>query len=156
VIAHGAVVLGLAGALACSRVPTPPHLAGLHRTAVVTGARAERLATWMHPATVAPLSTTIADYGRRGELRLYLSTFPNQESAFRAFDAMIQGIRAGDTAFRVLREDPALPGRWVTYGPGGHHMIWVSRRQLFWLQGDPETVERAAAELPAPLIGSWT
>jgi len=146
----------MALALACSRIAVPRRLAGLHRTRVWTGASAARLVARLHDRGVAPTTSAVADYGPGNELRLYLSTFPDTGAAMAAFDAMVLGIRTGRTPFTAIREDLELPGRWVTYGPGGHHMLWVSDRRLYWLQGEPDTVRRAASELPAPLTGTWT
>lgn len=152
---------GLAGLLAvllvaCAQARIPRRLAGLHRTRVWTGASATRLVSRLHDQAMPAATSAVADYGAGSELRLYLSTFADDTAASAAFEAMLRGIRTGGTPFVPPREHQQMPGRWVTYGPGGHQMLWVSRRQLYWLQGDPETVERAAGELPAPLAGVWT
>ena len=143
-------------ALACSQVGVPRRLAGLHRTRVWTGASAARLVSRLHDKAVAPASSAVADYGTASELRLYLSTFSDNGSALAALDAMLRGIRNGRMRFSATHEDAESPGRWVTFGAGGHHMFWVSDSRLYWLQGDPETMRRAASELPAPLSGVWT
>ena len=148
-----AAVVALA---ACSRVPLPMRLAGLHRNRVWTGVSAARLVSAMHGRPVAPANSVVADYGGRGELRVYLSTFADAASAYRAFDAMMRAIRDAASPFGQPREQADSPGRWVIYGPGGHNMLWVSRAQLFWLQGSPEAVQGAAAELPSPSQGTWT
>ena len=155
-VQRGVAGLLAAAEIACSPAQVPRHLAGLHRTRVWTGASAARLVSRLHDRAMAQANTAVADYGARSELRLYLSTFPDNTAALAALDAMLRGIHTGKTPFAPPQEQQGMPGRWVTYGPGGHQMLWVSHCQLYWLQGDAETVERAAGELPAPLAGVWT
>ncbi len=110
----------------------------------------------LHGKVVAPRTSMVADYGRRGELRVYFSQFSDDASAARALDAMLVGMSTGRTPFARPQKEPGGTGRWVTFGPGGHHLLWVSKGCVYWLQGAPGTVEDAAAELPAPTMGVWT
>jgi hypothetical protein len=141
---------------ACARAPLPVRLAGLHRTHVWTGERAARMIAQLHGKKVAPANSVVADYGAKGELRIYLSTYPDAGEASRVLETMIRGMRSGGTSFTSPREESAGSGRWLTFGPGGHHELWVSQGRLYWLQGSAEAVQEAAAELPAPVAGSWT
>jgi hypothetical protein len=153
------VAVGLAAAVvvaACARPPLPVRLAGLHRTRVWTGERATRLIAQLHGSDVAPGDSIVADYGARGELRVYLSHFPDDSEAVRVLGRMIGDMRAGGTRFTPPHQDAGDSGRWLTFGPGGHQALWVSKGRLYWLQGSPEAVQQAAAELPPPAAGSWT
>jgi hypothetical protein len=141
--------------VACARSPLPVRLAGLHRTRVWTGSRAARLIAGMHGEDVAPRASMVADYGASGELRVYLSVFANGPEAARVLARMLDGMRSGGTPFTPPQPD-GTSGRWVTFGLGSHHLLWVSEGRLYWLQGIPEAVRNAAAELPPPSPGVWT
>jgi hypothetical protein len=154
-----AMAAGLAAAMvaaACARAPLPVRLAGLHRTRVWTGERASRIITQLHGRQVAPRDSIVADYGAKGQLRVYLSYYPDDAEAVRVLGRMIGVMRSGTTPFTPPRQDTSGAGRWLTFGPGGHHELWVSQGRLYWLQGSPDAVQQAAAELPPPVAGSWT
>jgi len=142
--------------VACTRPPLPIRLAGLHRTRVWSGERATRLIAEMHGRQVAPRTSMVADYGARGELRAYVSLYRDDAEAFGVLGTMIGGMRSGHTPFTPPQQEAGGSGRWLTFGPGGHHELWVSQGRLYWLQGLPDVVQQAAAELPAPVTGSWT
>jgi hypothetical protein len=141
---------------ACARPPLPVRLAGLHRTHVWTGQRAVRMITEMHGKRVAPTKSVVADYGAKGELRVYLSLYADDAEAFRVLGRMIGGMRSGGTPFTPPHQESGASGRWLTFGPGGHNELWVSQGCLYWLQGSPDAVQQAATELPPPAAGSWT
>ena len=144
----GAVVLG-----ACGRLAVPVRLAGLHRSRVWTGERAARMAAELHGAAVAPRDTTVAEYGRPGQLRMWVSRYPDEVHAMEAFARMFEGLRSGRTPFAVPRQLQQLPGRWFTVGPDGHNLLWTSGAAVYWLQGEPDAILRAAEELPPPTRG---
>jgi hypothetical protein len=141
---------------ACGRAPLPARLGGLARTKVWQGERAARLVEELHGKAVAPVSSAVAEYGRAGELRLYLSSFPDGAEANRTLAAMLVRLESGETPFMPPRELRDQPGRWFTVGPGGHHALWAAGSSVYWLTGDPLHLQRAAAELPSPPTGAWT
>ena len=110
----------------------------------------------LHGKEVAPPDSTVADYGRDGQLRIWLARYPDGVEAEKALATMVEGMRTGRTPFTAPREQDSTPGRWITVGPGGHSLLWASGRSLFWLQGEPDAVMRAADELPAPSRGQLT
>jgi hypothetical protein len=126
------------------------RLAGLHRTHLWSGAQAARMMAKLHGKEVAPRDSTVADYGRDGQLRVWLSRYPDGVEAERVLARMVDGMRTGRTPFAAPRVQGGASGRWITVGPGGHSALWASGRLLFWLQGDPGAVMRAADELPTP------
>jgi hypothetical protein len=140
----------------CARMPVPARLAGLARGSVLQGERAARLVGDLHGSDVAPVSSTVANYGRGPQLRLYLSSFSDGAEAKRVFAAMLARIGSGDTPFTPPRELREAPGHWFTVGPGGHHALWTAGSSVYWLTGDPARLQRAVAELPSPSTGVWT
>ena len=110
----------------------------------------------MHGKQVAPTNSTVADYGARGQLRVYVSLYADDAEAFHVLGRMIVGMRSGGTLFTPPQQESGGSGRWLTFGPGGHNELWVSQGRFYWLQGSPGAVRQAAAELPPPVAGSWT
>jgi hypothetical protein len=147
VVATGAVLIL---AFACGHAPLPARLAGLPRTRVWTGARAARIVAEIHGRNVTTASTTVADYGRRSELRVWLSRYRGPAEANAALEAMLRRLRSGSTPFAPPQEHVRTPGRFVTVGPGGHHATWVSGGSLYWVGGDPDRVSLALERLPLP------
>ncbi len=143
-------------AASCLRAGLPMRLVGLHRTHIWSGARAVRMMAQLHGKEVAPPDSTVADYGRDGQLRVWLSRYPDGVEAEKVLARMVDGMRTGRTPFAAPRVQGSSPGRWITVGPGGHSVLWASGRLLFWLQGEPDAVMRAADELPAPSHGQLT
>jgi hypothetical protein len=152
-LAAGAAALFI---LACGQAPLPAHLGGLPRGRVWTGKNAARLVDRMHGRPVAPLDSTVAQYGRSGQLRVWLSRYADPAAANRALAAMVDRLSSGETPFLPPHEQAGDPGRWYTIGPGGHHVLWVSGKTLYWLEGDPAVLFRALVELPEPRRGRWT
>ena len=140
----------------CARAPVPARLAGLARGSVLQGDRAARLVGELHGSDVAPVSSTVAEYGRGPLLRLYLSSFSDGAAANRSFAAMLARLGSGKTPFSPPRELREAPGHWFTVGPGGHHALWTAGSSVYWLTGDPIRLQRAVVELPSPSAGVWT
>jgi len=137
-------------AFACGHAPLPARLGGLTRTRVWSGARAVALVAEIHGKTVTSASTTVADYGRRSELRVWLSRYRGPAEANAALEAMLRRLRSGSTPFAPPQEHVRTPGRFFTVGPGGHHATWVSGDRLYWVGGDPDRVALALERLPLP------
>ncbi len=138
---------------ACGRTAVPVRLAGLHRVHVWTGARAARMVAELHGAGVAPRDSTVADYGAPGQLRIWISRYPDEVHAMEVLVRMVEGMRTGRSPFATPQQLQGPPGRWLTVGPGGHNVLWTSGPTVYWLQGDPNAVLRAADELPPPTRG---
>jgi len=132
------------------------RLAGLRRSHIWSGAQAVRMMAQLHGKEVAPSDSTVADYGRDGQLRVWLARYPDGDEAEKVLAKMVDGMRTGRTPFASPRVQGSNPRRWITVGPGGHSVLWASGRLLFWLQGEPDAVMRAADELPAPSRGQLT
>jgi len=152
----GALLIGALLAVGCARTPVPARLGGLTRSKLLQGERAARLVESLHGKDVAPVSSAVAEYGRSGQLTLYLSRFPDGAEAHRNLARMLGRLDSGETPFTPPRELRELPGHWFTVGPGGHHALWASGDAVYWVTGDPERLRRAVNELPSPPTGIWT
>lgn len=151
-VAAAALTLALLG---CGMAPLPSHLGGLRRARVWTGQRAANMVARLHGRQVTAGNSTVAEYGRRGELRVWLTRYPDAAKASTGLKAMLARLRGGGTPFARPLEPPDQPGRWFTVGPGGHHALWVAGSALYWVEGNPARVERALSELPLPSSGLW-
>jgi hypothetical protein len=140
----------------CARSPAPARLGGLARGKVVQGERAARLVAQMHASDVAPVTSTVAEYGRGAQLTLYVSAFADGAEANRTLAAMLARLESGATPFSPPRELRETPGHWFTLGPGGHHALWAADHSVYWLTGDPLRLRQAVGELPSPPTGTWT
>jgi hypothetical protein len=143
-------------AAACARSPVPARLGGLSRGKVVQGERAARLVAELHGRDVAPVTSTVAEYGRGAQLTLYVSAFADGAEANRILAAMLARLASGATPFSPPRELRETPGHWFTVGPGGHHALWAADHSVYWVTGDPQRLRQAVGELPSPPTGAWT
>jgi hypothetical protein len=148
-------VLLAAVAVACARSPLPGRLCGMARGRVWNGRQAASLVAEMHGKGVAPATSAVAEYGRAGQLRVYLSRFPDAAKARRSLDVMLARLTTGSSPFSPPRELREYPGHWFTVGPGGHHAVWVSGESLYWVTADPSQIVQALTELPAASSGTW-
>jgi hypothetical protein len=157
-VARRAALLGLGALLlaACGASPLPSRLAGLPRSHMVVGLQAARLLDRVHGRDVAPADTSVAEYGRGAPLRVWMSRYSDGVTAQRILAEMLAGMRRDDSPFLRPSEDSTMPGRWTTADAAAHHVLWVTGRTLYWLEGRPELVFRAADELPPPSVGLLT
>ncbi|MGQ9752265.1 MAG: hypothetical protein ACUVRE_06465 [Thermoanaerobaculaceae bacterium] len=141
--------MSLAGA--CAPPAVPARLAGLPRTKLIGGARAVHLMSTIHGGRFRPPRAVVAEYGS-GKLLLYVATFHSPEEARQAVEKMLKTLGANREFSPPRALEPGVM-RWLTVGPGGHHLFWRSARQVFWLAGEPEAVFSALEGLPSPPKG---
>lgn len=137
----------------CGQPLVPRHLAGLSRGKVLTGKPAVELLRQMHQGRFQPPNAVVAEYGN-GRLTLYLALFNSPAQAKAALEAMTEAM-AHSRSFSPPRPHRNEPQRFLTVGPGGHHLFWRSENKVYWLAGEPERVFAGAQELPAPPPGVW-
>ncbi len=147
-------MLVAACAAACGQSPLPPRLGGLPRNRMWTGERAERLARQMFGRDLEPRDSIVAEYGRPGQLRVWLARFEDGVRAHQAVAAALDQVRESASPFSRPREESGRPGRWVFVGRGGHHAVWVSHRSVYWVIGDPTRLAVIMGELPPPAGGT--
>jgi len=143
--------LTLLPSLACLSPPlelTPERLAGLPRTRLEQGDAARQAIGHLHGKDVAPVQSAVAMYGEGGPLVLFASRFADAPTAARTLRTMLDRMSPGGTPFSPPVPNPARPGTWLTVGPGGHHALWAAGDAVYWLQGDPATLDTARRELP--------
>lgn len=138
---------------ACGQPLVPRRLAGLARTKVIVGRQAVQLLGDMHGGRFQPPNAVVVEYGR-GRLVLYLAIFPSSNEATASVQNMARALeKSGEfSSPRPLREEPQ---RFLTVGPGGHHLFWRSGAKVYWVAGDPDSVFAASQELPPPAPGLW-
>ena len=151
--ASAPALLVLAALLAgCGQSPLPPRLADLPRARVLAGEPARRHLARLHGRDVAPPDSLVAEYGG-GRLRVYLARYSDAVTAQRQLERMLAGLRRGHSPFTRPAPDPHARGRWTTVGLDAHHVLWATGRTVFWLEGEPTVVFRAADQLPPPNPG---
>lgn len=138
---------------ACGKPEVPRTLAGLSRSKVLVGRRATEMLRQMHQGRFQPPDAVIAEYGN-GRLNLYLARFPSPAEAKGALQSMTEAL-AQSASFSPPRPQREQPQRFLTVGPGGHHLFWRVANKVYWLAGEPERVFKAADELPSPPPGVW-
>jgi hypothetical protein len=151
----GVALLLAAVVAACGQPPLPPRLAGLSRARVWTGPRATRLAERTYEVGLRPKDSVVAEYGRPGDLRVWLARFRDSVQAHQALESVLERMRDSHSSWEIPRDYHGDPGRWYTVGPGGHHALWVSRRTVLWVTGEPARVTSSLARLPHPDRGTW-
>lgn len=137
----------------CGKPEVPHSLAGLTRSKVLVGQRAAELLRQMHQGRFQPPNAVVAEYGK-GRLSLYLAFFPSPTEATAALQAMTKAM-ARNASFSPPRPQRENPQRFLTVGPGGHHLFWRAANKVYWLAGEPQRVFAAAEELPSPAPGVW-
>lgn len=139
----------LAGA--CAAPTVPGRLAGLPRTKLIGGTRAVQLMSTIHGGRFRPPRAVVAEYGS-GKLLLYVAFFHSPEHARQALERMLIMLEKNLEFSPPRALEPGIM-RWLTVGPGGHHLFWRSASQVFWLAGEPEAVLSAFKRLPSPPKG---
>lgn len=137
----------------CGQAPLPPRLADLPRARVLAGDQARRHLAQLHGRDVAPSDSIVAEYGGGG-LRVYMSRYSDAVAAQRELERMLAGLRRGGSPFSRPVADPVARGRWTSVGLDAHHVLWASGRAVYWLEGNPAVVFRAAGQLPQPTGGT--
>jgi hypothetical protein len=136
----------------CTKPLAPRRLAHLPRTKLVTGAQAVALLAQMHQGRLQPPQAEVATYGGN-RLTLYVARFASAHQAQQALERMLKGLDRS-SQFSPPRLQGADQQRYVTLGPGGHHLFWRSQLAIYWLAGEPAAVFAASEELPAPARGA--
>ncbi|MCS7181932.1 MAG: hypothetical protein NZ869_02325 [Thermoanaerobaculum sp.] len=145
------IALFLLGLIACGQPPAPRSLAGLARTRVWAGRQAIALLEDLHGGRFRPPQAVVAEYGR-GTMTLYVAIFASDGAASATLQRMVR-VMEHSPEFTPPRPQREEPQRFLTVGPGGHHLFWRSGRKVYWLAGEPERVFIAIQELPPPAPG---
>lgn len=146
------VVLAALLAWACSSGPeaeVPPSIAGDPLTELLSGEAANRVVTEMHGQRLGTDTHAIAYYGPTSASNiLYLSIFPDEESAKQDYMDMTMKMSEGSPVFtplNVINKGDQM--RFTTTGMGKAHFLSRVKTTLIWWQGDPARLEEAMADL---------
>ena len=128
--------------------PTPPELAGLPRTAVITGPTAVTAIHQLHNSQFPLRSGAMAQYGRRNEITLWVAGAPLTFMAQRMVDVMEEQIQKGETPFQPLATR-AIGGRTIfeVSGLGQRHFYFRSGLLVIWIAVNDDLAEDALSEL---------
>ena len=134
---------GLAGA---ATTALPASLAGLRRTAVVTGAEAVRSVEALHGRRLPVVTAEIAEYAG-GRATVWMSRSDRPRAARALVERMARGIAGGGSPFSAPSAVAGERGVWATEGMGQVHYFFARGPAVWWLSADEAVAERALAEL---------
>ncbi len=128
--------------------PTPPELAGLPRTAVITGPTAVTAIHQLHNSQFPLRSGAVAQYGRQNEITLWVAGAPLTFMAQRMVDVMEEQIQKGETPFQPLATR-AIGGRTIfeVDGLGQRHFYFRSGLLVIWIAVNDDLAEDALSKL---------
>lgn len=146
------VVLTALLAWGCSSGPeakVPPSIAGDPLTELLSGDAANRVVTEMHGKRLGTDTHAIAYYGSRAANNiLYLSVFPDEQSAKQDYMNMMMKMSEGSAVFtplNVINKGNQL--QFTTLGMGKAHFLFRANNTLVWWQGDSTRLEEAMVDL---------
>ncbi len=161
ILSIAAIVLGILLLLAASlfawwiaitehpgEAPTPPELAGLTRTALITGPTAVTAIHQLHNSQFPLRSGAVAQYGRQNEITLWVAGAPLALMAQRMVDVMEEQIQGGETPFQPLATR-TIGGRTIfdVDGLGQRHFYLRSGAFVIWIEVNYDLAEDALSEL---------
>jgi hypothetical protein len=148
-----AALLALHGCRAGSS-ELPASLAGVERSELLRGERARQVVEALHGRPFPEGEHLVGRYGGDGTTNvLYVTIYPDQETARRDLLAMSMALAGGVPPFAPLEvDDMGGHPRFRTEGLGARHLFYRVERRVVWLQWEPAT----AAEAEADLLGfNW-
>jgi hypothetical protein len=120
---------------------------------VITGGDAEKSINDLHGMDVATAHNFIAYYGADEEDILYVTSYDSPEKADENFKKMIEKITTDeDTPFYHTMPLTSYENNvYMTIGMGAIHYIYISSKNLLWLQ----TQQSLGMELPENLLALY-
>lgn len=127
--------------LGCSNlteIQTPEKIGKKDRTQLIFGAKASTVVNKLHGSTVATGKDVIAEYGRVKKDLLYITCYTDEEKAKKAFNLMIEKMRAakGGPFTHLMPINKYNGNVYMAIGLGSLHYIIWSGNYLLWLQTD--------------------
>lgn len=129
----------------------PASLAGVERSELLRGGEARQVVEALHGRPFPDGEHLVGRYGGNGTTNtLYVTVYPDRETARRDLLAMSMALAGGVPPFAPLEvDDMGDHPRFRTQGLGASHLFYRVGRRLVWLQWEPATAAEAEAELLA-------
>ncbi len=140
--------VGAAGPGPADAAPTslPASLAGLPRTAAVTGEEAVRSVEALHGRGLPVATAEIAEYAG-GRATVWMSRSDRPGAARALVERMRRGIAGGGSPFSAPRAVAGQRGVWATEGLGQVHYFFARGGAVWWLSADRALAGAALAAL---------
>ena len=141
---------------ACSTSPeskVPDILGEETRVRLVTGDEAVQSINHLHGLDVASTKNIIAYYGTEEEDILYVTSYDSPEKAAENFKKMIEKMSANEESpfYHLMPLSSYDDNVYMTIGMGAIHYIYISGKNLLWLQ----TMQSFGMELPENLLALY-
>lgn len=132
-----------------SEVKMPQSIAGDTLTEVIRGAEATKIINDMHGKSLGTDEYVIGYYGPKADKNiLYLSIFPDEQTAKQDFMDMSMKMSQGTPVFTPLKVmNKGDKVQFTTVGMGKAHFIFRDKQTLIWWQGDTTNIDQAIADL---------
>jgi len=138
------------GCMQATDIRTPEKIGAKERVRVISGEQAAATVNKLHRGEVAGDDNVIAEYGSDEKDLLYITFYGDPQAAQKAFDAMIEKVRAAKNSpfFHLMPLQKYRNPVYLTLGMGAAHYIYVSGNFLLWLQ----TGQSFGDQLPQRLL----
>jgi hypothetical protein len=125
----------------------PPDLAGLPLNQAVYGMEAITGVIQLHGVDFPLEDAAIGNYGTQGEITLWVSVEPDENTATDLMDLMTEKINLGRSPFTlpvvsVFNNTPV----YVLEGLGQQHYYWQVDELILWLAADYELADQVLEE----------
>ncbi|MCF7796212.1 MAG: hypothetical protein K9N11_10490 [Lentisphaeria bacterium] len=129
----------------------PQAIAGETLSEVVRGSDATKIINDMHGKSLGTDEYVIGYYGpKENKNILYLSIFPDEQSAKQDFMDMSMKMSRGTPVFSPLKVmNKGDKVQFTTLGMGKAHFIFRDNETLIWWQGDTTNFDQAITDLDA-------
>jgi len=125
----------------------PPDMTGLPLNQAVYGPEAITGVIQLHGVDFPLEDAAIGSYGTQGEITLWVSVEPDENTATKLMDLMTEKINLGRSPFTlpVVKEFNNTTV-YVLEGLGQQHYYWQVGKLILWLAADHEIADQALGE----------
>jgi len=139
--------------ISCSTSPenkVPDVIGNESRVRLVTGSEAVKSINHLHGLDVATTQNYIAYYGAEEEDILYITSYDSPEKAADDFKKMIDKMSVNEDSpfYHLMPLSSYDDNVYMTIGMGAIHYIYLSGKNVLWLQ----TMQSFGMELPENLL----
>jgi len=142
--------------ISCSTSPenkVPDVIGAESRVRLIAGDEAVKSINHLHGLDVATTENIIAYYGIEEEDILYVTSYDSPEKAAEDFKKMIEKMSASEDSpfYHLMPLSSYDDNVYMTIGMGAIHYIYISGKNLLWLQ----TMQSFGMELPENLVALY-